>query len=389
MKRKNEKLIFIVVYLAYTSIYLARVNLSIAGPEMINVGMVEKAQIGFLGSVFSCIYSIGRLINGGISDTTPPWKMISSGLFLAAICNIGISFFPPYMGIFFMWTVNAYAQSMLWSSVLCVVASIYSGEKAKQKASVMVTSVAAGNVLGIVLNTWFITQFGLRFAFLIPGLITLVLGAAVIFLTKDIQNETETGERKTLKTVFSAFQSGELRKMCIPAVFHGVTKENISLWMAVYIVDIYEVNLTQSAYYILLIPLIGFAARTIYPIFLRLFSNRENKVSFYFFGICALFSLILCLGKTHILLAVISLGIIYAGASVINTSFLSIYPLRYAKSGKSASVSGIMDFATYLGAGVSSALYGVVIKNFGYFPMFVSWIVISAVSMAILSRVKS
>lgn len=29
----------------------------------------------------------------------------------------------------------------------------------------------------------------------------------------------------------------ELKLMTIPAVFHGVMKENISLWMAVYIVD--------------------------------------------------------------------------------------------------------------------------------------------------------
>ena len=82
--------------------------------------------------------------------------------------------------------------------------------------------------------------------------------------------------------------------------------------------------------------------------------------------------------------AVLALSAIYTAASMINTSMLSIYPLRFVQSGNVASVSGIMDFATYLGAGIASAAYGVVIKQFGYLPMFLSWLVISVISVTIL-----
>lgn len=37
-----------------------------------------------------------------------------------------------------------------------------------------------------------------------------------------------------------------------------------------------------------------------------------------------------------------------------------------------------MIFSTYLGAGKSSAVYGTVIKHFGYLPLFVSWGILSA-----------
>lgn len=46
------------------------------------------------------------------------------------------------------------------------------------------------------------------------------------------------------------------------------------------------------------------------------------------------------------------------------------------------SVSGIMDFVTYLGAGLSSVVYGFV----GYLPMFASWAVVSVVSLTVLAR---
>ena len=83
------------------------------------------------------------------------------------------------------------------------------------------------------------------------------------------------------------------------------------------------------------------------------------------------------------------MSIIYAAVSMINTSILSIYPLRFLKTGNVASVSGVMDFATYLGAGVSGVIYGALIKSFGYTPMFVSWVVISIISMVLIKKIKS
>lgn len=179
-----------ILYLAYTSIYVARVNLSVAGPKMIDANLLSTVQLGALGSIFSTIYAIGRLINGGMSDRKPPWLMLTTGLAVAGLSNILVGAFPPFIGVFVLWAANAYAQSMLWSSVLCV---------------------------------------------------------------------------------------------------------------------------------------------------------------------------------------------IYASVSMINTSLLTIMPMHYTRTGNVASVSGIMDFATYLGGGIASLIYGALIKDFGYFPMFVSWAIISVV----------
>lgn len=59
--------------------------------------------------------------------------------------------------------------------------------------------------------------------------------------------------------------------------------------------------------------------------------------------------------------------------------------MHYIKTGNVASVSGIMDFATYLGAGIGSVIYGFVIEHTNiYTPMFASWAVISVISVFIL-----
>lgn len=378
---KTRKYIFFIMYLAYVSIYAARINLSVAGSELTEMNILDSAKIGFLGSVFSTVYAIGRMINGRISDKAAPWKMLAFGLAVAGISNMCISFFPPYMGIFLLWTANAYAQSMLWSSILYVVTYLYDKNEVKTKTSLMVTSVAVGNIVGIVLNTFFITKFGVKYAFLIPGAITLILGGIVCVCIGKVPN---TGGSAGTSNFSEVIKNKEILKMIMPAMFHGVIKENISLWMAVYIIDKFAVDLRVSAYYILMIPTIGFVGRVLYPVILKICREKENSASVLGFGICVAASAALCFNGVGMTLTALAMSIIYAAVSIVNTSLLSIYPLKYAKNGNTASVSGIMDFATYLGAGISSAVYGIVIKNFGYLPMFVSWIIFSAVSVLII-----
>lgn len=385
MKNK-QAIIFLIVFLAYTSIYIARVNLSIAGPELIELGCLDTSQIGLLGSIFSTIYSIGRLINGAAGDKTPPWKMLVTGLAIAGISNICISFFPPFIGISLFWASNAFAQSMLWSSVLCVVTALYDKDTAKQKTSVMVSSVAVGNILGIIVNTLLITKLGVAFAFAVPGAITIILALLTFISTRHIP--APTAESKPHNSVFRLLKNRELLCMCFPALFHGVMKENISLWMTVFIVSRFAVDLSTSSYYILLIPIIGLIGRIVYPFLLNLCHEKENTVSIIGFMVCIAASAALCLGAINITVAVILLSIIYMSVSIINTSMLSIYPMHYISSGNTASVSGIMDFSTYLGSGISGAVYGVIIKRFGYSPMFISWAAISVISIIIITAVN-
>lgn len=252
--------------------------------------------------------------------------------------------------------------------------------------SVMVSSVAFGNILGIVLNAWLITRFGISYAFFVPGVITIAFCMLNLFFTRKVAFEEKT---KNVHVPFlSLLRNKEILKMTLPAAFHGIMKENISLWMTVFIVERYAVDLSTSSYYVLIIPTIGLLGRLLYPGALRLLGENENFVSCAGFIICIVASAVLCLDGVGILAAALSLGLVYTAVSMINTSFLSIYPLRYAKTHNEVAVSGIMDFATYFGGGISGVLYGIVIKFFGYVPMFASWAVISAISLAVILKIN-
>ena len=381
---KNKKLIFAVCYISYTLIYVARLNLSMAASPLKNAGVLTSAQIGLLGSVFFVVYAAGRLINGTLSERFPARNMIAAELLLGAFANILFGFLPPFAALIMLWGVNAYAQSMLWSSVLKTVGAVYGDTKAQKMSAYMVTSVATGSIVGIIAAMLLIRFFGVSAAFIVPGALLAVSAAAVLIII----GKPDKSAAKAFSAA-AALKEKSVRFMLVPAVFHGVMKDNISLWMAVYVADKFGMDIKKFAFYLLLIPIAGFVGRFLYPPLYKLSGYNENRVSFIGFLLCAVFSLLLVFAAVSPIAAVIYLGGIYISVSLINTSVLSVFPMRFYSEGMSGTVSGLMDFCTYLGAGIGSAVYGSLISAFGYGAMFCSWCVISVISAAAVAVYKT
>ena len=377
MKKQTSR-IFSVCYLAYLFIYVARLNLSMAAPGLKELRILSMEQIGLLGSVFSVVYACGRLLSGILSDRIAPWKMISAGLLLCGISNLCFSLFPPFAAILLLWGVNALAQSMLWGSILRILSAVYPETVAKKRASYMATTVASGNLMGILLNSELISRFGLSWAFVVPGGITLAISLLVVCYTHRIQPAV----RQAKKMRFGALlKNSSVRQMLLPALIHGVLKDNISLWMTVYVMDCFGVDLQKSSYYILLIPVLGFAARMLAPELYRIAGERERPVLAWGFGVCIGGSLLLVFLASSTWLAVGYLSLVYMAVSVMNACFLSFFPLQFAREGTVASVSGIMDFATYLGTGLSSMAFGILIESCGYSAMFLTWTLLCGIAL--------
>lgn len=383
MKKQTTR-IFLVCYIAYLFIYVARLNLSMAAPGLKNLQILTMEQIGLLGSAFSVIYACGRLLSGILSDRIAPWKMISTGLILCGISNLCFGMFPPFAAILLLWGTNALAQSMLWGSILRILSAIYPESVAKKRASYMATTVASGNLVGILLNSALINRFGLAWAFVVPGGITLLISLLVVCNTRHVQPVVE---QKTQQNFGKLLKNASVQKMLFPALVHGVLKDNISLWMAVYIMDSFGVDLEQSSYYILLIPLLGFLARLLAPELYRLAGERDRPMLAGGFAVCIAGALLLVFGASSTWLAIAYLSLVYMAVSVMNACFLSFFPLQFAKEGAVASVSGIMDFATYLGTGISSMIFGVLIEGYGYGAMFATWAVLCGMAF-LLQRKK-
>ena len=383
ISKRNDR-IFFLFYFGYMAIYIARLNLSMASPAMLQDGILTEVQLGFIGSAFSVVYSCGRLFNGVLGDRLAPWLLITAGLLLTGCANLLLGFLPPYFLFLLLWCLNAFGQSMLWSSMLRSMTGLYGKARTDKKAPILGTSIALGNILGILLASWLVSGFGIRAAFVVPGCLTVLTGLVCLRVLPSLPEAPKPPKQDF--PIVRFIRDKRIRGQLLPALFHGVIKDNISLWMAVYFLDRFAIDLESSAWYVLLIPLISLASRFLYPVCYRLLGRRENLISMLCFAVSAALSVALCLELPHPIAAALCLSLLYALISMINTSLLSMFPLRFAKENMVSSVSGLADFATYLGAGIGSAVYGFIIARYGYLPMFASWAVLCIVSVILVLR---
>ncbi len=382
MKTRNI-ITILICYFAYAAIYIARLNLTAASPALKDLGMITEQQLGILGAAFSILFAVGRFVNGTLTDRIHPRFMITAGLVLCGLANVLIGFLPPFAAMVFLWAVNAFAQSMLWSAILVVVSAVYPPDIAKRLAPIMVTSVAFGNVISIIFNSYLIKTYGVIFAFIIPGAITLVL--AVFSFLALYKLPVKKADSKSHLSIFTIFKDDEFRLILIPTILHGIVKENITIWMALFIVNRYAFSwLNSSIYYLLFVPLIGFVGRMVYTPVFNLCGHNEHKAAITGFVVTILSSVILCVNVNNMYADVFLMGIIYAAISISNTTFLSIYPLQYAKTGNIASVSGILDLFTYGGGSIGSLIFGYSVKSLGYNTIFITFAAASVISIAFL-----
>ena len=221
--------------------------------------------------------------------------------------------------------------------------------------------------------------------FVIPGLFSLVMAMVVQLFFLDSPGKKQ--ESIALgKAIGAIVHKSEFRQIMFPAMAHGMIKDNINVWLALYFVDCYQTEISGIAGFIFIVPLFALAGRFLYPVFYRLVKN-DYRVTALAFALATAANILLAMGKLNMAGAVLCLGADSALVSVINTFMLSQFPSVIADDTLSFAAS-IMDLVTYGGAGMGSVLFGFLIGKYGFQAMFFIWTAVSLVSSVIMYLVR-
>ena len=86
--------VFMGAFLGYAGYYLVRKNLSLAAPDMIEQGLIDKGKVGIAMSAVSIAYAFSKFIMGTISDRSDARKFLCIGLVISALTMIAVGIFP-------------------------------------------------------------------------------------------------------------------------------------------------------------------------------------------------------------------------------------------------------------------------------------------------------
>lgn len=383
-KAKKSWLAFFIFYLAYMSLYLVRYNFSVASAVFENSGVLTKAQVGFIGSIFSLTYAIVKIPAGFMGDRLPTRWMIGGGLLLTAASNLLISRMMRFVPIAVLWGLNACGQALIWGPVLRALSDLYGKERGHHLQQYFISCTSVGSIAGLLAATFLLERWPVTWCFVLAGSVPLVMAGAVFAITARVNASAVQPPRQSpMQSAVMLWKTPDFRVKMFPAIANGLIKDNLSVWLVIYFMDCFGTDLKSMSGFVLFVPVMLLIGKLIFPPLNR-WLGSEARVSMLGFGVAVLALLPLIAGTQSPAVAMICLGVTAAMVSVVNTHLL-IPPASYAANGSIALCASLMDVLVYGGAGIGSLFFGLMIARWGFGSMFLVWAVTSAVSLVILA----
>ncbi|MCI9625176.1 MAG: MFS transporter [Clostridia bacterium] len=397
-KITNEKmaaLLFWLCWLAYFCTYIGRLNYNASITEILRAENITKAQAGFISTCSFFTYGIGQLCNGIVSDRVSSKWMMFIGLTVSATVNIfmGLAHSVAFMTI--LWGINGFAQSMTWAPIIKLF-SDYLPARSRVKASVNIsTSYAVGTLVSYLLTAVCVAVINWRATFFSAAIFMFVVAAIwFVGLTKVERHSERHGvieESAPMDPAFVPEENVSFRHLMmasgmlfigIAVIMHGILKDGVTTWVPTYVSEIFRIGSSASILASTLLPIINLSGvYTSSWLNRRYFKNEMITSAFFFILAIAALLCLIYFGEVNVILAVLLLSVTTSSMVAINTMIICVIPLHFAKSGKSASATGVLNSFTYVGSAVSSYGIGAISGAMGWnFTIWV-WVGIAVVGL--------
>jgi OPA family glycerol-3-phosphate transporter-like MFS transporter len=176
--------IFGLLWMAYASYYLCRLNFAVAQPSILrDFPDWTEAKIGTIPSVYFAVYAVGQFVNGQLAERFGTRVMMTCALVVAGLTNIAFSQVDSYTMMLVLWGINGWAQSAGWSLLVATMATWTPTRKRGMVIGLISTCYQVGNVISWLIAGYLSAEYDWRAAFWVPGLFLLPVAAVfVIFL---------------------------------------------------------------------------------------------------------------------------------------------------------------------------------------------------------------
>lgn len=182
--------IFWLLWGAYASYYLCRVNFAVAQPLLLReFPGWTNAQVGSIPSVYAVCYAVGQLVNGTLCQRLGARLLMTAALVVAALTNLLFAFTSSFGVMLLLWAVNGYAQSAGWALLVQTLANWTTSKRRGTLMGLISTCYTVGNVVSWLLAGQLCEAVGWRAAFWVPSLVLLPVATTFFALVRNTPEE--------------------------------------------------------------------------------------------------------------------------------------------------------------------------------------------------------
>lgn len=180
-------IVFAGIVIGYSCYYLTRNSLTFAAPVMVADPALNMdiTQVGAMTSVFPIFYGFSKFASGVLGARTAAHTLLACGLMATAFVNICFGFGASLTWFCCFWALNGLLQGLGGPCCARVLTNWWaSGERGTYWGMWNIAHNLGGFLAPIVVGIA-AKSYGWRWGMWLPGVIGLVVGAAVLFAVKD------------------------------------------------------------------------------------------------------------------------------------------------------------------------------------------------------------
>lgn len=375
MKKMSAAKLTLLCAAVYFAGYITRQGITVCLAEMIAAGAFTKQELTACTIGLFIVYGAGQIVSGWLGDKVDPVMLMGVGLSVSSIINLLVPFVTSGALLCAIWCVNGFCQALLWPPMARIMIRMLGERYMRSCAHVFLGSSLATMLLYIV-SPVIISRFNWRVVFycafgigIIAAAIWFVCMRGIKFEAEHIQIQKTAGKKFALpKIPFAVI----VIMLCIVAM--GMLRDGITTWMPVYIMDTFDISSSSSIMSGVVLPIFSVVC---YELTARLygkkFKNEMLCVAVEFavgtLALCILPSLFDSSRFAAVLLPAIVVGCMH-GANCMLTAAV---PARFGKSGGAAFYSGLLNFASYVGAAISTYGISEISDRIGWHSVTVIW----------------
>jgi len=374
MNKKHINLLIFLCTCVYFVSYITRINYAAVILEIVRTKGISNAQasIALTGSAIS--YGFGQLISGYMGDRLKPQHMMTAGLLCASVMNllIPLSASPALTAV--IWTVNGFAQAMLWPPIVKIMTSSMDNDTYKKACVYVSCGSSVATIFIYLISPLLIHKSGWESVFIMSASCGIIMAIIWTVFYKKLSTSltaVSSAEKQTNKTAPASPFGGEilliLAVTMLAIILQGCLRDGVTTWMPTYISDSFNLGSEISILTSVILPIFSVASFHLASVLNRkLIKNELLCAGTIFFAGTVGSAFLTFFGSDNLACDVAASALLVGAMHGVNYILICLMPVYFIKYGKVSFVSGLINSCTYVGSAISTYSVAVIADSFGW-----------------------
>jgi OPA family sugar phosphate sensor protein UhpC-like MFS transporter len=382
--RRHRVRIMLAITIGYGIAYTCRLALSVVKKPLIDGGIFSPEELGIIGSALFYTYAFAKLTNGFLADHANLKLFFAIGVLGSALLNLGMGFSTVLLASMILWGLNGWFQGFGAPSGAVAMANWFSNRERGRIYGIWSTAHAVGEGLTFIGVAAVVTLWGWRAGFWVPGLLCILVAAALYFLMQDRprtmglptvadwKNDHWTGslggdsqQRDTWSLQRSILKIPAIWVLALSSASIYVTRYAINSWGVLYLQEAKGYSLFQAGGVISVNTIAGIIGAVAFGFASDKIFNARRPPTNLIFAIVEIAGLLMVFFGPPGRPAFMTLAFfIYGfGLTGLVTSLGGLYALDIAPKRAAGAAMGFIGVFSYIGAALQDQISGHLIEQ--------------------------